>query len=55
MKKPLSKEDIIKNEIAEELGLMEKVRESGWRSLTARESGRLGGIISRERRRRAGD
>lgn len=33
-------------EIAEELGLFDKVVESGWKSLTSRESGRIGGILS---------
>ena len=33
-------------EIALELGLFDKVVESGWKSLTARESGRIGGILS---------
>lgn len=33
-------------EIAEELGLFDKVIETGWKSLTSRESGRIGGILS---------
>lgn len=33
----------LKYEIAEELGLLEKVERLGWRGLTARESGRIGG------------
>ena len=33
-------------EIAEELGLFDKVVETGWKSLTSRESGRIGGILS---------
>lgn len=33
-------------EVALELGLFDKVVESGWKSLTARESGRIGGILS---------
>ncbi|MCD7824727.1 MAG: alpha/beta-type small acid-soluble spore protein [Clostridiaceae bacterium] len=33
-------------EIALELGLFDKVVETGWKSLTARESGRIGGILS---------
>lgn len=40
----------LKYEIAEELGLLDKVREGGWRSLTAKESGRIGGLISKKRR-----
>lgn len=41
----LPKQEQIKYEIAEELGVVDKVFESGWRSLSARESGRIGGII----------
>ena len=35
----------MKYEVAEELGLLEKVERCGWRGLTSRESGRIGGII----------
>ena len=44
--KPKTKEDILKYEIASELGLMDKIKENGWKSLTARESGRIGGIMT---------
>lgn len=40
----------LKYEIAEELGLLEKVREHGWKSLTPKESGRIGGILSRRKK-----
>lgn len=39
----------MKTEIAEELGLMEKVEQLGWKGLTARESGRIGGIMGRRK------
>lgn len=39
-------EDKLKYEIAEELGLMDKINEVGWGGLTAKESGRIGGIIN---------
>ena len=42
--------DIMKYEIAAELGLLEKVNATGWKSLTAKESGRLGGILARRRK-----
>ena len=32
-------------EIADELGLFEKIEKSGWGALTASESGRIGGMI----------
>ena len=46
----LSPEDKLKFEIAEELGLGDKVIKGGWRSLTAKESGRIGGLITKQRR-----
>lgn len=42
--------DRLKLQIAEELGLAEKVRVQGWGMLTAAESGRLGGILNRRLR-----
>lgn len=45
--------DILKLEIAEEMGLMPKIKTGGWPELTAEESGRLGGIMTR-RMRKAG-
>ena len=39
-------DEIMKGEIAKELGLYNKVLDSGWRSLTAKESGRIGGILA---------
>ena len=39
----------IKYEIAEELGLLDKVLDDGWRALTSKETGRIGGIISKKR------
>ncbi|WP_077367165.1 small, acid-soluble spore protein, alpha/beta type [Anaerosalibacter sp. Marseille-P3206] len=43
-------EDKLKYEIAEELGLMEKINEVGWAGLTAKESGRIGGLITVKKR-----
>ena len=37
-------------EVAEEMGLADKVRQYGWRSLTAKESGRIGGLMTKKRR-----
>lgn len=51
-------EEMLKYEIAKELGLYDKVIANGWRSLTAKESGRIGGIMTRRRaaqRRAAGN
>ena len=43
-------EDKLKFEIATELGLADKVMTSGWRSLTAKESGRIGGLMTKRKR-----
>ena len=43
-------EEKLKYEIAEELGLIDKVLASGWKSLTAKESGRIGGLMTKKRR-----
>ena len=43
-------EEIMKWEIAKEIGLYDKVLESGWRSLTAKESGRIGGILANRKK-----
>jgi len=48
--KVLTDADILKYEIAEELGLLDKVNSTGWKSLTAKESGRIGGIMTKRRR-----
>ncbi len=42
----LSDKDKMKYEIAEELGLLDKVRATGWKSLSAREAGKIGGIMT---------
>jgi hypothetical protein len=42
--------DVLKMEIAEELGLMDKVNATGWKSLSAKESGRIGGILARRKK-----
>jgi len=38
----------LKEEIASELGLLDDIRAKGWGSLSSRETGRIGGIISRK-------
>ena len=40
----------MKMEIAEELGLMEKVEQFGWKVLTSRESGLIGGIMGKRKK-----
>lgn len=43
--KELTPLDLLKLEIATELGLAEKVASEGWGNLTAAETGRVGGIL----------
>ena len=44
--KNLEPEEKLKYEVAEELGLLDKVMEQGWRSLTSKETGRIGGLVT---------
>lgn len=46
----LSPDDRMKYEIAEELGLLEKVKKEGWKSLSAKETGRIGGMMTGRKR-----
>ena len=39
-------------EIAAELGLFDKIIEQGWEALTARESGRIGGMLAAAQRKK---
>jgi len=48
--KPLTEDDILKYEIANELGLFNKIKESGWKSLTSKESGKIGGIMAKRKK-----
>ncbi|OJT73947.1 spore protein [Clostridioides difficile] len=49
--KILTNDDIMKYEIASELGLMDKVGERGWAGLTAKEAGRIGGMLTSRKKR----
>lgn len=48
-------EDEMKYEIAEEMGLLDKVLNEGWKSLSAKETGRIGGLMTKRRREKADD
>lgn len=58
--KKLTREDIskmeaqerMKYEIAQELGLLDQVLEEGWRSLSAKETGKIGGIMTSRRKKK---
>lgn len=43
-------EEKLKYEIAEELGLIGKVVDSGWKSLSAKETGRIGGLVAKKKK-----
>jgi len=49
-KKEPTPQDLLKLEIAQELGLWDKIQQLGWAELTAEESGRIGGIMTRRAR-----
>lgn len=36
----------MKYEVAAELGLLDRVLENGWKSLSAKETGRIGGLMN---------
>lgn len=50
MKKTPADIEELKMEIAEELGLLDKVEKVGWAGLSAKETGRMGGILTRKKR-----
>lgn len=55
-KKAKGKQEIIdkeriKYEIAEELGLLEKVLSEDWKSLTSKEAGKIGGVMTAKKRK----
>ncbi len=39
----------MKYEIAEELGLLDRVLAQGWKSLTSKETGRIGGLVTKKK------
>ena len=46
----LTPDEKVKYEIAEELGLLDRVMQDGWKSLTSKETGRIGGLITKKKR-----
>ena len=49
----MTEKEKMKYEIADELGLLDRVLNDGWRSLTAKETGRIGGLVTRRKRQAA--
>ena len=46
----MTPEEQLKFEIAEELGLLDKVVSEGWKSLSAKETGRIGGLMTKKKK-----
>ncbi len=46
----LSPDQQMKLEIAAELGLLEKIQEGGWKNLSPKETGRIGGLMTKKKR-----
>ena len=46
----LTPQEKLKYEIAEEMSLLDRVLTDGWRSLSAKETGRIGGLMTRRRK-----
>ena len=46
----LTKEELMKYEIAQELGLLDIVMSEGWRALSSKETGRIGGLLAKKKR-----
>ena len=46
----LTEEEKVKYEIAAELGLLDRVMADGWKSLSAKDTGRIGGLMTRRKR-----
>lgn len=53
--KVLTERDILKMEIAQELGLWDQIERDGWESLTNADCGRVGGIMRKKLRERVPD
>lgn len=46
----LNPDELLKYEIATELGLFDKVMKDGWKSLSAKDTGRIGGIMTKRKK-----
>lgn len=50
--KSLKSEEKMKYEIAIELGLFEKVKVVGWKGLSSRETGKIGGLLATRKKQK---
>ena len=46
----LTREEEMKYEIARELGVLDQVLQNGWKCLSAKETGRIGGLMTRKKK-----
>ena len=46
----MDKEKEIKAYLAEEMGLLDRVLSDGWKSLSAKETGRIGGLMTKRKK-----
>ena len=46
----LEPDEKLKYEVAEELGLLDRVLSQGWKSLTSKETGRIGGLVTKKKK-----
>ena len=46
----LTEEEKMKYEVAEELGLLDKVLRDGWKTVSSKETGKIGGLVTKRRR-----
>lgn len=46
----LTPEELIKYEVAAELGVFDQVMRDGWQSLSAKETGRIGGLVAKRKK-----
>ena len=47
----LTPNEKLKYEVAKELGLFDKVLKNGWKSLSAKETGKIGGIVAKRKKK----
>lgn len=50
MEKKIIKDERLKLEVAKELGLLDKIIKNGWKSLSAKETGKIGGLVTRKKK-----
>ena len=52
LKGELDEKEMMKYEIAKELGVLDQVLESGWKSLSAKDTGRIGGMMTGKKKQK---